>query len=69
MRRPNVIYGPAILPWFVGYKPDGKGGYIFSEDYDSLSRPIILEQKTKLLSVITSNKATGKGRTHLSPSL
>ncbi|MBR5062317.1 MAG: hypothetical protein IKX24_09295 [Prevotella sp.] len=61
MRCPNVIYGPAILPWFVGYKPDGKGGYTFSEDYDSLSCPFIQEQKTKLLSVITSNKAFSRG--------
>lgn len=61
MHRPNVIYGPAILPWFVGYKPDGKGGYIFSEDYDSLSHPTIPQQKTKLLSVITSNKAFSRG--------
>lgn len=57
----HVKYGPAILPWFVGYKPDGKGGYTFSEDYDSLSHPTDPQAKTKLISVITSNKAFTRG--------
>jgi hypothetical protein len=60
-RHRNVRFGPAILPWFVGYKPDGHGGYIFSQDYDSLSRPSDMTEKTKLLSVITSNKAFTRG--------
>lgn len=61
MHGDNVEYGPAILPWFVGYKSDGRGGYIFSEDYDSLCRPTDPKEKTKLLSVITSNKAFTRG--------
>ena len=61
MHHPNVIYGPAILPWFVGYKPDGQGGYTISQDYDSLSQPSNSSDKTKLLSVITSNKAFTQG--------
>ena len=61
MRHRHVKYGPAILPWFVGYKPDGKGGYIFTEDYDSLQRPVEPQEKTKLISVITSNKAFTRG--------
>lgn len=59
--HPNVIYGPAILPWFVGYKPDGRGGYVYSQDYDTLSRPSDPSDKRKLISVITSNKAFTHG--------
>lgn len=61
MHHRNVKYGPAILPWFVGYKPNGKGGYDFTEDYDSFCRPIDVNAKTKLISVITSNKAFTRG--------
>lgn len=61
MQRSNVTYGPAILPWFVGYKPDGHGGYTFSEDYDSLNRPLNPADKSKLISVICSNKAFTRG--------
>ena len=61
LRHRNVRYGPAILPWFVGYKPDGRGGYTFSQDYDTLTRPSDPAEKTRLLSVITSNKAFTRG--------
>ena len=61
MRHPNMRFGPAILPWFVGYKPDGKGGYIYFKDYDILKLPSDPAEKTKLLSVITSNKAFTRG--------
>lgn len=69
MRHRNVVYGPAILPWFVGYKPDGRGGYTFTEDYDSLAADSIAakgpafndSQRPKLVSVITSNKAFTRG--------
>ena len=61
MRHRNLRYGPAILPWFVGYKPDGKGGYIYNQDYDSLKQPSNPQEKTKLISVITSNKAFTRG--------
>lgn len=64
MQHPNVSYGPAILPWFVGYKPAPPSmgiPYTFSQDYDSLSQPSNPDDKTKLLSVITSNKAFTRG--------
>lgn len=61
MHHRNLRYGPAILPWFVGYKPDGKGGYIYNQDYDSLKQPSNPQEKTKLISVITSNKAFTRG--------
>ena len=61
MRHPNMRFGPAILPWFVGYKPDGKGGYIYFKDYDSLCQPSDPTEKTRLLSVITSDKAFTRG--------
>ncbi len=61
MHHRNVRFGPAILPWFVGYKPDGHGGYIYSQDYDTLCQPADPADKTRLVSVITSNKAFTRG--------
>lgn len=61
MHHSNMLLGPAILPWFVGYKPDGKGGYDVSQDYDSFNKPSDPKEKKKLLSVITSNKAFTRG--------
>lgn len=61
-RHPNVHLGPAILPWFVGYderKEDGEG-FTATLDYDTLSQQP-LPTKTKLISVITSNKAFTQG--------
>ena len=60
MHHRNVKYGPAILPWFVGFKEDSRGGSTYTEDYDSL---LNAQQppKTKLISVITSNKAFTRG--------
>ena len=65
MRHRNVIYGPAILPWFVGYKPNTSSDkdtvpYIYTKDYDSLLVGS-LPSKPRLLSVITSNKAFTRG--------
>jgi hypothetical protein len=55
----NVVYTPAILPWFVGWQlKNGKPEYTL--DYDFLERNPI-PQKSKLISVITSNKAFTKG--------
>lgn len=57
----NVHYGPAILPWFVGYKrDDATGTYSYSLDYDSLKNNNFPEKK-KLLSVISSNLAVSRG--------
>lgn len=64
MHHRNVKYGPAILPWFVGYKPAPPSAgvpYTFSQDYDSLCRPSNPAEKSKLISVITSNKAFTRG--------
>ena len=60
-RHRNVRFAPAILPWFVGYKPDGHGGYVYSQDLETLSKPSNPVEKTKLISVITSNKAFTRG--------
>ena len=54
MSHRNIVYGPALLPWFVGRNCAA------AINYDTLtSQP--LPQKTKLLSVITSNKAFTRG--------
>lgn len=56
----NLTLGPAILPWFVGFKRIKGKGYTYSLSYDNLinsSTP----KKTKLISVITSNKTTSPG--------
>lgn len=56
----NVHYMQAILPWFVGINP--KTGQVTNPDicYDYL-KTHSFPQKTKLISVITSNKAATKG--------
>lgn len=59
-RHPNTVFGPAILPWFVGYKPNSAGGYDYTQSYDTL-KGAPLPPKQKLLSVITSNKAFTAG--------
>ena len=64
MHHRHVKYGPAILPWFVGYQPAPPSAgipYTFSQDYDSLSKSSAGAKKPKLLSVITSNKAFTRG--------
>ncbi|MBQ7509698.1 MAG: hypothetical protein IJT53_02140 [Prevotella sp.] len=64
MHHRNINYGPAILPWFVGYKPAPPSSpvpYTFSQDYDSLSKASGPMEKTRLISVITSNKAFSRG--------
>ncbi len=60
-RHPNVHFGPAVLPWFIGYTEDAQGNITScSLDYDTLeSKPV--SEKTKLLSVITSDKAFTQG--------
>ncbi len=59
-KHPNVRLTPPILPWFLGYTYISEGNYTFSQDYDSLKNNPAPE-KTKLLSVITSNKAFTQG--------
>lgn len=59
-KHPNLQLGPAILPWFVGFKESPTGECTYSLDYDSLKQSVT-PTKTKLLSVITSNKAFTQG--------
>jgi len=58
--HPNLILGPAILPWFVGYTETKDGSCSYSLDYDNLIKAPT-PPKTKLISVITSNKAFTQG--------
>lgn len=60
IKHKNLILGPAILPWFVGYKKIENKKYIYSLSYDNLIDSETPE-KTKLISVITSNKAHTQG--------
>lgn len=56
----KVHYTPAILPWFIGYKEDKEGVVTATKDYDDfISSPT--PDKTKLISVISSNKAFTQG--------
>ena len=59
-KHKNVIYGPALIPWFVGYKQEDNGELSYSLDYDGLMNSPS-PKKTKLISVITSNKVTTQG--------
>ena len=60
-KHPNVHFGPAILPWFIGYTEDVQGKITSCKlDYDKL-KTMPTPQKPKLLSVITSNKAFTQG--------
>lgn len=59
-RHPNIHFGPAILPWFVGYHRKADGNYAFTHDYNSFKADPAPE-KSKLISVITSNKAFTAG--------
>lgn len=56
----NIHFGPAILPWFVGFKEDKNGVVTSLLDYDQL-KAMPTPEKPKLLSVITSNKAFTQG--------
>lgn len=60
-RHPHVTFGPAILPWFIGYSEDHRGKISSCTlDYDTLKNSSVTK-KPKLLSVITSNKAFTQG--------
>ena len=60
-RHPNVHYGPAILPWFVGFVDNDQPVNTFSLDYDRLKAQSCMPNKSRLLSVITSNKVFTQG--------
>lgn len=56
----NVSYGPAALPWFVGYdRPQGQQTE-FRLNYDNISVSP-LPTKTKTISLITSDKSFTRG--------
>lgn len=59
LKLPNVVYTPAMLPWFVGieFGPDIEDKILMNYEDIEQSKP----EKTKLISVITSNKAFTKG--------
>ena len=59
LKLPNVIYTPAMLPWFVGIEFGPKDESHIRLNYEDIKG--YLPQKTKLLSVITSNKAFTQG--------
>ncbi len=59
-KHKKVIHGPAIIPWYVGYTEDKEGKLHYTLDYDTL-KDFFAPQKTKLISVITSNKVTSQG--------
>lgn len=60
IKHKNLILGPAILPWFVGYRKIKPQKYEYSLSYDQLINSRT-PTKTKLISVITSNKAHTQG--------
>lgn len=59
LKLPNVIYTPAILPWYVGVEFTSLKVTNTRLSYEDIlkSKP----EKEKLISVITSNKAFTKG--------
>lgn len=59
-RHKNMVFGPAILPWYIGYTEDKDEKCTFTLSYDSLV-DMPTPKKTKLISVITSNKAFTQG--------
>jgi len=59
--HPHIHFGPAILPWFVGFTEEADGTCHYTLDYNQLHQPSQPQDKTKLLSVITSNKAFTRG--------
>lgn len=55
----NVIYTPAILPWYVGVVFNNDGTVKFTKTYDDIATAV--PKKTKLISVVSSNKAFSRG--------
>lgn len=55
----NVIYTPAILPWYVGVDFNNDGTVRFTKSYEDIANA--KPEKTKLISVISSNKAFSQG--------
>lgn len=60
INHPNVIYTQQALPWMIGWKSLDSTINTFTKDYDELKSNRILE-KSKLISVIASNKKITSG--------
>lgn len=60
LEHKQKIHIQPAQPWHIGKLEDNKGNVTFSQDYDSLrdKEPLV---KSKLISVISSNKAFTKG--------
>lgn len=56
---PNVVYTPALLPWYVGVDFDRSGASRFTMNYEDVAEA--MPQKTRAMSVISSNKAFSQG--------
>ncbi len=56
----NVVYSHTSLPWSLGKRGAGKKLLGLSKDYDELKR-IGTPEKTRLISIVTSNKSYTKG--------
>lgn len=59
LKHPNVIYTPALLSWYAGMKFDN-GSATPQMDYDDFVN-VGIPSKSKLISVVTSNKAFTQG--------
>lgn len=59
-KHKNLILGPAILPWYVGFEKLKDNKFTSTLTYNDLMNNKSPE-KTKLISVITSNKTFTKG--------
>lgn len=59
-KHKNLILGPPILPWFVGFEKSKENGIVPTLNYEDLIKNDT-PSKTKLISVITSNKAFTRG--------
>lgn len=60
LKHKNVIYTPAILQWYVGASFNSKGEGISQIDYDTF-KTMPTPEKSKLISIIGSNKAFTQG--------
>lgn len=60
LRDKNVMYVPPILPWYVGALFDRNGCGKVQSSYDDF-KSMPFPKKTKLISVISSDKAFTKG--------
>lgn len=55
----KVTYTHAMLPWYIGAKTDTNGKCVFTKDFEAIENAN--PKKTKLISVISSNKVFSRG--------